>query len=355
VYLAPAINASAWLLRNGVCSREDLDRAVKLGLGFPEGILQMADGWGLDKVVETLHMKQKTYGDFYRPDTLLEEYVSKNWMGVRTGKGFYDYSSSERTLDEIILRNSPPIAWIILNRPHRLNSITEKLVQELSDVVKEIEKDASVRVVVIRGQGRKAFSAGADLTAFQSTSPSKIFDKARKWFEAFTLLERLSKPVVAAIEGYALGGGCELALACDFRLASEDSRIGLTETKLGLMPGAGGTQRLVRIVGLAKAKEMIFLGQRLTAKEALKLGLVNRVFKKEDFEDGVLDFVSQLAKQAPLALKFAKLATTVSSQSPVDIAQLFEAGGFSLLTTTQDLSEGISSFLAKKEPEFKGE
>jgi enoyl-CoA hydratase/3-hydroxyacyl-CoA dehydrogenase len=352
---APAVNASAWLIRNSVCSKEDLDRAVKLGLGFPEGILQMADRWGIDRIVNTLREKQKIYGEFYKPDPLLEDLVGNNRTGVAIGKGFYDYSSSEKKLDEIIIRRSPPLAWIILNRPHRLNTVTQKLVQELADSVRELELDGSIRVIVVRGQGNRAFSAGADLTAFESSSPSKMFDSARKWFEAFTLLEKLPKPVVAAIEGYAFGGGCELALACDFRLASEDSQIGLTEAKLGLIPGAGGTQRLVRMVGLAKAKEMIFLGQRLTAEEALKIGLVNRVFKKEEFERGVLEFSTQLAKQPPLALKFAKLATTLSSQVPVDIGQLFEASSFGLLSTTQDLSEGISAFLAKEEPEFKGE
>jgi enoyl-CoA hydratase/carnithine racemase len=153
----------------------------------------------------------------------------------------------------------------------------------------------------------------------------------------------------------ALGGGCELSLACDFRLASEDASIGLTETKLGIIPGAGGTQRLAKIVGLGRAKEMVFFGQRLSADEALKVGLVNRVFKKADFESGVTDFASKLAKQPPLSLKFAKHALNMSTQVATDLGQLFEATGFSLLLSTKDASEGISAMLEKREPEFKGE
>ncbi len=352
---APAINAAAWLLRNGVCTEDDLDKSVKLGLGFPEGILRLADRWGIEKITFLLLEKEKMYGSFYKPDELLQRMVEEGRTGVKPGRGFYDYPSAETKMEEVLLKRSPPIAWIVLNRPHRLNTITQKMIEELSNAIRMLEGDEKVRVVVIKGEGERAFSAGADLAAYEFASPARMFDTARRWFEVFSMLERLPKPVIAAINGYAFGGGCELALSCDFRLASEDSQIGLTETRLGLIPGAGGTQRLVRIVGLAKAKEMIFLGERVSAQDALKLGLVNRVFRKEEFEEGVLEFATKLAKQPPIALKFAKYATTLSTQVPVEIAQLFEAAGFGLLLSTQDVSEGVSAFLAKREPEFKGE
>ncbi|MFI5404323.1 MAG: 3-hydroxyacyl-CoA dehydrogenase/enoyl-CoA hydratase family protein [Candidatus Gagatemarchaeaceae archaeon] len=352
---APAINAAAWLIRNGVCTREDLDRSVKLGLGFPEGVLQMADKWGIDKVVASLRSTEKASGEFYKPDALLVGMVAEGKLGTKAGKGFYDYSSSETKMEEIAVRVAPPLGWVVLNRPHRLNTITQKLVQELVTALRSLEADPSVRVVIIRGEGERAFSAGADLTSFDVSSPAKIFDFARGWFEAFSVAERLNKPVVAAINGLAFGGGCELALACDFRLASEDAQIGLTETRLGILPGAGGTQRLARIVGLPKAKEMVFFAQRLTADEALKAGLVNRVFKKAEFEAGVTEFASKLAKQPPQSLKFAKQALNLSTQVPTDLGQLFEASGFGLLLSTQDASEGISAMLEKREPDFKGE
>jgi enoyl-CoA hydratase / 3-hydroxyacyl-CoA dehydrogenase len=229
------------------------------------------------------------------------------------------------------------------------------MIEELVAALRDLESDASIRVVIIRGEGEKAFSAGADLTSFDSASPSKVFDFARGWFEAFSTAEKLGKPVIAAINGIAFGGGCELALACDFRLASEDAQIGLTETRLGLLPGAGGTQRLAKVVGLPMAKEMVFFALRLTAEEALRAGLVNRVYKKTDFEAGVTEFATKLARQPPQSLKFAKQALNMSTQVPTDLGQLFEATGFSLLLSTQDASEGISAMLEKREPEFKGE
>jgi enoyl-CoA hydratase / 3-hydroxyacyl-CoA dehydrogenase len=352
---APAVNAAAWLLRSGVCTVEDLDKSVKLGLGFPEGILQMADAWGLDAVADALRAKERAGGSFYAPDQLLVQMVQEGRLGTRAGKGFYDYSSTEVTMEELAVKKNPPLAWVVLNRPHRLNAITRKMVEELVAALRGLEDDASVRVVIVRGEGERAFSAGADLTSFEATSPAKVFDFARSWFEAFSEVERMGKPVIAAINGLAYGGGCELALACDFRLASDSASIGLTETRLGLMPGAGGTQRLARVVGLPKAKEMVLFAQRLSAEEALEAGLVNRVFKKAEFEAGVTEFATRLAKQPPLSLKFAKQALNISTQLPTDLGQLFEATGFGLLLSTQDASEGISAMLEKREPNFKGE
>ncbi|MBI3116404.1 MAG: 3-hydroxyacyl-CoA dehydrogenase/enoyl-CoA hydratase family protein [Thaumarchaeota archaeon] len=352
---APAINSCAWLIRNGVSTKEEIDIAVKLGLGFPDGILQMADRWGLDKLVSTLREKEKEYGNAYAPDPLLVEMAERGKTGVAAGAGFYDYTSAEKRYEEMTLRKSPPVAWVVLNRPHRLNAITPKMIDELEMCLKEVDRDGSIRVVGIRGEGDKAFSAGADISSYEFSSPSKVFDASRRWFEVFTLVERLSKPVVAAINGYAFGGGCELVLACDFRLASKSSQIGLTETNLGLMPGAGGTQKLVRVVGLSNAKRMIFFGERVPAEEALRIGLVDAVFSNEEFDSKVDEFVAKLAKRAPIALKFAKRALNLSFQVPTDLGQLFEASAFSLLVTTQDVSEGISAFLSKREPEFKGE
>ena len=350
------INAAAWLLRNGVCSKEDLDTSVKLGLGFPEGILQLADSWGIDRAVAALRKKQAAHGDSYAPDPLLVRMEESGDLGSSSGRGFYDYSSKETKLEEVLLEKAPPLAWVTLNRPHRHNAITPKMMDELEAVSVDLAKDGAVRVVVISGKGGRAFSAGADLTAFEFTSPVKAFESARRMFEVFSLFERMPKPVVAAIDGYAFGGGCELALACDFRLASESSQIGLTETNLGIIPGAGGTQRLLRIVGVSKAKEMIYFGERLKAQDAFKVGLLDRVYANEGFQSEVEGFARKLAKRAPVSLKLAKYAINLAQQVPsADAGQLFEAGGFGLTISTQDASEGISSFLSKKEPEFKGE
>ena len=355
VVFAPALNAAAWLLRNEACSREDLDKSVKLGLGFPEGILRLADEWGIDKVVDELRSKAGSFGMFYEPDPLLVEMVAQGKTGKAAGKGFYDYNATEEQMKEVVVQVTPPLAWIKLHRPHRLNAMTQELVAELRKALRSLDGDKSVRVIVIRGEGDRAFSVGADLTSFEMSSPAKVFDSARGWFEAFSEVEKLTKPVIAAINGLALGGGCELALACDFRLASDDAQIGLTETRLGLLPGAGGTQRLARVVGLPKAKEMVLFGQKLTASEALEAKLVDRVFKKHEFDREVTAFATKLAKQPPLALKLAKQALNLSTQVPADLGQLFEAASFGLLLSTEDASEGISAMLGKREPEFKGD
>ncbi len=350
-----AVNSAAWLLRNQVCSKEDLDLSVKLGLGFPDGLLRMADSWGIDNVVAALKEKQRLYGQEYSPDPLLEEMVKDGRLGVVAGRGFFEYSKTDWSFDELILTKSPPLAWIRLNRPHKLNTMTPKMIEELELAAEDVARDETIRVVVITGEGGRAFSAGADLTSFGFGTDIKAFGASRRMYEAFSSFERMTKPVVAAIDGYALGGGCELALACDFRLASESSQIGLTETNLGIMPGAGGTQRLPRLVGLAKAREMIYFGSKLPAGEALKIGLVDRVFPNSEFSTLVEQFAKSLAKRAPLALKFSKLALNVASQSPPDMGELFEAESFAMLLSTQDASEGISSLFSKKEPEFKGE
>jgi enoyl-CoA hydratase/3-hydroxyacyl-CoA dehydrogenase len=354
LFFSVAVNAAAWLVRNQVCTKEDLDLSVKLGLGFPDGILQMADRWGEDKIVAALKQKQGLYGSEYSPDPLLEEMVKNGELGVGSGKGFYEYSASVKTLEELVLRKAPPLAWITLNRPHRLNTITPRMTEELEEAAKDVAADGSIRVVILTGEGVRAFSAGADLTSFGFGSPVKAFDASRRMFEVFSIFETMPKPVVAAINGFAFGGGCELALACDFRLASESSQIGLTETSLGLIPGAGGTQRLPRLVGLAKAREMIYFGSRLSAAEALKAGLVDRVFTNADFRSGVEEFANRLAKRAPLSLKFAKQALNVATQAPPDTGQYFEAEAFATLLSTEDASEGVTSFLSKKEPEFRG-
>jgi enoyl-CoA hydratase / 3-hydroxyacyl-CoA dehydrogenase len=356
LFFSVGINSAAWLVRNEVCSREEVDESVRLGLGFPEGILRLADVWGIDRVVTVLRQKQAAHGDAYTPDSLLVEMDERGDHGASSGRGFYDYRSRETKLEEVLLKKAPPLAWISLNRPHRRNAITPKMLDELEAVANDLAKDGAIRVVLVSGEGGKAFSAGADLTAFEFDSPLKAFEASRRMFVVFSLFEKMPKPVVAAINGYALGGGCELALACDFRLASESSQIGLTETNLGIIPGAGGTQRLLRLVGLSRAKEMIYFGERLKAQDALKVGLLDRVYANDGFQAEVEGFARKLAKRAPISVKLAKYAINLAQQVPsTDAGQLFEAGGFGLILSTQDASEGISSFLSKKEPEFKGE
>jgi enoyl-CoA hydratase/3-hydroxyacyl-CoA dehydrogenase len=243
--------------------------------------------------------------------------------------------------------------WIILNRPQRMNTFNAVLIEELWDMLNTAESDPSVKCVVITGEGDRAFSAGADLTMMKGT-PVYAEEASRKGQKTFAKIEEMSKPVVAAINGYALGGGLELAMACDLRIAAEHAELGNTEINLGLMPGWGGTQRLVRIVGLARAKEMVMLGNRIKADEALKIGLVHKVVHYEKLKDEVRAIAKELAERPPIAMKYVKHAMNFGTQVPLEAGLRLEAALFALTSSTEDLKEGVEAFFSKRKPEFKG-
>ena len=257
--------------------------------------------------------------------------------------------------ETIKVERDEDILWITLNRPHRLNAFNETMVRELSEALDLAEEDPGVRAVIIIGEGDRAFSAGADITMFPKLKPYEAVEASRLGQEVFTKIERMSKPVIAAINGYALGGGLELALACDFRIAAEHAELGSPEIRLGILPGWGGTQRLVRIVGLAKAKELVMLGDRISAEEALKIGLVHKVVPYEKLREEARALAKRLCEGPPVALKYAKWLLNFGSQVPLEVGQRLEAAVFGVLFTTKDMREGIEAFMSKRKPEFKGE
>ncbi|RLI08524.1 crotonase [Candidatus Bathyarchaeota archaeon] len=257
--------------------------------------------------------------------------------------------------ETIKVERDEDILWITLNRPHRLNAFNDVMVMELSDALDRAEEDPGVRCVIIIGEGDRAFSAGADVTMFPKLTPQKAVDASRLGQEVFSKVESMSKPVIAAINGYALGGGLELALACDFRIAAEHAELGNPEIRLGILPGWGGTQRLVRLVGLAKAKEIVLLGDRIPAEEALKIGLVNKVVPFEKLREEARALAKRLCEGPPLAIKYAKWLLNFGTQAPLDIGLRLESGIFGVLFTTKDMREGIEAFMSKRKPEFKGE
>ncbi|HEW89953.1 MAG TPA: enoyl-CoA hydratase/isomerase family protein [Candidatus Bathyarchaeota archaeon] len=257
--------------------------------------------------------------------------------------------------ETIKLERDEDILWIILNRPHRLNAFNDVMISELSEALDKAEEDPGVRCVIITGEGDRAFSAGADVTMFPRLTPDKAVAASRLGQEVFTKIERMSKPVIAAINGYALGGGLELAMACDFRIAAEHAELGNPEIRLGILPGWGGTQRLVRLVGLAKAKELVMLGDRIPAEEALRIRLVNKEVPFEDLRKEARALAKRLCKGPPIALKYAKWLLNFGSQFPLEIGQRLEATAFGVIFTTKDMREGIEAFMSKREPEFKGE
>lgn len=262
--------------------------------------------------------------------------------------------SEPKHYESLIVKKEDGIGWITLNRPHRLNTLTGDMVDEMHSVLDDFEADKEVKCIVITGAGDKAFSAGADVTAFQGLTPATAVEASAKGQALYSRLEKISKPVIASLNGYALGGGLEMAIACDFRLASENAEMGQTESNLGLIPGWGGTQRLVRIIGLPKAKELIMLGNRITAEEAARIGLVTKVVPKAKLQEETVALARKLADGAPVALRLAKEAINFGTQVPLDIGLKLEAEAFGIAFSTKDVMEGVSAFMSKRKPEFKG-
>ncbi len=353
--IAPAINEAAWLLREDIASKEDIDKACKLGLGYPKGIFEYADEYGLDVIVSTLEtLKRETGWEEYEPDPLLKQMVNEGKLGRKTGRGFYEYGLiEEKKLSTLLIRVEPPIAWIILNRPERLNAINIDMLKELSKTLDDLEEDDRIRVVILTGSGR-AFSAGADVTGFVGVTPIKAAIFSRKFQEILNKIEYYTKPVIVAINGYALGGGLEMAMSGDIRIASETAQLGQPEINLGIMPGAGGTQRLPRLIGKSKAKEIIFTGDMISANEALKLGLVDYVVSPEKLLDEARRLALKLSEKPPIALMAAKYAINIGLETNIWTGLAYESSLFGLLFSTEDVIEGVSAFLEKRKPKFKG-
>lgn len=243
---------------------------------------------------------------------------------------------------------------ITLNRPHRLNTFNDTLIEELSEVLDTIDQDPSLRCVILTGEGDRAFSAGADVMAFPKATPITATEFSRIGQNIFSKIETLSQPVIAALNGYTLGGGLELALACDFRIAAEHAELGSPEINLGIIPGWGATQRLVRIIGLSSAKRLVMLGDRVKADEALKIGLVDKVVPYEQLMEETRTLSQRICEGPPIALKYAKQAINFGSQMPLDAGLRLEASLMGLLFSTEDIKLGLEAFMSRRKPKFKG-
>lgn len=254
----------------------------------------------------------------------------------------------------ILTEKKDGVLWINFNRPHRMNAFDLEMLNDLSLAFKEAELDEEVRCVVIKGVGDRAFSSGADFTMFADLTPAATLNILEKGQQLMGRIEGASKPYIAAIHGYCLGGGLEFALACDFRVADESAQLGNPEIKRGLIPGWGGTQRLSRVVGLAKAKELIMIGDRITAKDALKIGLVHKVVSVGKLEEEVKALAQRMVEGPPVALKLAKRTINLSAQFPLEVGLQAEAQAVSIISSTEDIMEGISAFFERRKPEFKG-
>lgn len=248
------------------------------------------------------------------------------------------------------------IAWIVLNNPARYNALELDLRRELKTALEDAAKDGSVRVVVLRGAGGN-FSAGADIRAFLEWSPSdavRIANEVGTSMVLSTIIRNMQKPVVAVVEGYCLGGGFELVQACDLIIASEDAVFGQPEINLGIIPGGGGSQRLTRLIGEKKAKELIMTGDRVSASEMARLGVLNAVVAKEKLEETVKSFLDKLLSKPPLALAAAKEAVNAALETSLSSGLRVELQLFASLFGTEDQKEGARAFLEKRKPVWKG-
>lgn len=246
------------------------------------------------------------------------------------------------------------VATIRLHRPEKKNSLNAAMREELAGLLHDFARKSAIRAVVITGSN-EIFCAGADISEMVGpASAESSYRHAREFQVLFDQIESLPQPVIAAVSGYALGGGCELALAADFRIASETARFGLPEIKIGAFPGGGGTQRLARLVGSAKAKEMILIGDPITAQEALAIGLVTKVIPNENYLAEAITLANKVAALPPLALQASKMLINRSHDIDLATGLEFEARTFAAIAHTHDLAEGTRAFLEKRKPNFTG-
>ena len=258
------------------------------------------------------------------------------------------------SFQNLLVERHGAVTTISINRPKVLNALNAQTLDELGQAIDDVRKDDGVRVVILTGAGEKAFVAGADINELAVQTPVGGRDHARKGQSLFDRIERLGKPVIAAVNGFALGGGCELAMACTMRIASDTAKFGQPEINLGIIPGYAGSQRLPRLVGRGRALELRLTGQQITAEEAWRIGLVNRVVPAANLMTEARALADALASKAPIAVRYILDAVAGGLEMSFADAQDYEATLFGLVSTTEDMREGTKAFLEKRKPSFTG-
>lgn len=261
---------------------------------------------------------------------------------------------ADNAFENVLYEVRDASAWITVNRPDKLNALNRRTMEEISAAARRAIADNEVRTLVLTGAGEKAFVAGADIKEMSALGPAEAQEFSRFLQVTLDVVERSPKPVIAAVNGFALGGGCELALACHIRFAASGARFGQPEVNLGLIPGAGGTQRLQRQIGRGRALELILSGELIDAAEAHRIGLVNRVFEPEHLVDGVESYAAQLREKSPAAVSRALEAVISGGEISQAEAMRLESSLFGLCFATEDMQEGTRAFLEKRKPKFSG-
>jgi enoyl-CoA hydratase/3-hydroxyacyl-CoA dehydrogenase len=349
---ARMINEAAKLIGDDVATAEEIDTGMRLGAGFPEGPCRRADKLGLDRVLEKLRgLHEETGEDRYEPADHLEALIASGETGEGAGTGFYEYGGGEGERHYTTINaelDEEGLLEVELDRPERLNALNDDLMDEVVHLLETTPTD-DVRAVTFEGTGDRAFSAGADITGFSGIEPHEA-----DVTEFFEVVASYPRPTLAKIQGFCLGGGHELALACDLRIATEDSEFGFPEIDLGLIPGGGGTQRAMRMLTEARAKELVFRGTRIDAETAEDWGLINRAVPESEFEGTVEEFLDDLVHGAPIALEKAKKVMNKGRDQDLSAGLELESQAFGLLLGTEDMQEGAAAFMEKRDPEFEG-
>jgi enoyl-CoA hydratase/3-hydroxyacyl-CoA dehydrogenase len=347
-----ALVESCLVLAEGIASMKDIDLGMMAGAGIIPPPFARADQAGLDAVLERLERAAREWGESYEPPTILRRLVAQGRLGVKSGQGFFPYAQPEAGYEKspvkLEVRGEVAIAW--LDRPPA-NSISPEMAQALESVWETVVGTGSVRALVFASANQMLFCAGADIKAFtQMDAPAgqELLDRMHGLLRS---METSSVATIAAVNALAFGGGCELAMGCDFRIAAESASFGQPEINLGIIPGFGGTQRLPRLVGEAKALELNLTGDPIGADEAYELGLVTRVVPDHELLDTALAWARKLAGQAPRAIEQIK---RVSGAGDLDAGIAAEKDGFVGVFGSDDAREGISAFLQKRAPRFTG-
>ena len=254
----------------------------------------------------------------------------------------------------LLYENQDGIAYITMNRPKALNALNQETLEELNQLVDALAKDSSVQVVILTGSGEKAFVAGADITQMQSMSAIEGRNFGKLGQAVFNKIENLPQPVIAAVNGFALGGGCELAMACDIRIASEKAKFGQPEVTLGITPGFAGTQRLPRLVGKGRAKQLLYTADTIDAQEAFRIGLVNEVAPAESLMAVARAMALKIQSRAPVAVQLCKAAVNEGMDTDLETGTAYEAEVFGLCFATNDQKEGMAAFAEKRKVKFTG-
>ena len=353
--LATAVNEGVKLIEMKATTMEEIDTAVLLGLNYPRGIFRMADSVGLDNIVNEIDRLYKKYKkeDRYKICPTLTKLVKQGKLGRKTGQGFYSYGPGEYEMIKVDVNAETKVGTLTLNRPTKANAFVADMVAEFDIALTELEANENVRCIIITGAGAN-FSGGADFAAFASGEVDAAMNFSEAPHDVLTRIETYSKPVIAAINGPAMGLGVELAVSCDIRIMNKSAIVRLPELTLGLLPGAGGTQRVGRLIGWARAKEMILLADPLNADKALEWGLVNMVAEPKEFQKTVASVAAKLAAGAPLAQKYAKGLLYYGAQADQRTALYLEAAISGEIGMTKDLNEGITAMNYRRNPKFTG-